>query len=343
MTHLLDRRCFLRTAGASVAVAAGAWRAIPTAAAAEGPQTPKFRFVQWNDTHVQAPLRDRDGPQLQTYARANDKLQWCVETVNREIKPDFVLGLGDLVHGERLDRLPLDLEQFQTLTQSLQAPLYPTPGNHETVQREGHPDYERAYRAVFGDDRVHYTFEHGGVRFILFNNGGAVVVGPQVVRARNDWLRQTLAKYPAQPKVLGCHIPVVPIRQEPVLAKSFGFSSYQAHDPELLELIDAHAATIVAVLSGHLHLTGCVQRKGVHHISISGTASYPSSFARFDVYEKRIEMRVLQLPAELATSSPSIHGRPRHPQDIVDEDHATAEDYQAGRPDERQLMMPIAV
>jgi 3',5'-cyclic AMP phosphodiesterase CpdA len=346
MTHLLDRRSFLRTVGVSVAggaLAAGACQPILATGSAEGPQTPKFRFVQCNDTHVQSPLRDCDGPQLQTYARANEKLQWCVETLNRELKPDFVLGLGDLIHGERLDRLPLDLEQFQTLTKSLQAPLYPTPGNHETVQQEGHPDYERAYRAVFGDDRVHYTFEHGGVRFILFNNGGAVVVGPQVVRARNDWLRQTLAKYPGQPKVLGCHIPVLPIRQESVLAKSFGFRSYQAHDPELLEVIDAHAASVVAVLSGHLHLTGCVIRKGVHHISISGTASYPSNFASFDVYEDRIEMRVQQLPAELAASSPSIHGRPRHPQDYLDEDHATAEAYQAGRPDERNLTIPISV
>lgn len=266
-----------------------------------------------------------------------------MDTVNQELKPDFVLGLGDLIHGERLDRLPLDLEQFQTLTKSLQAPLYPTLGNHETVQQEGHPDYERAYRAVFGDDRVHYTFEHGGVRFILFNNGGATVVGPQIVRARNDWLRQTLAKHPGQPKVLGCHIPVVPIRQEPVLARSFGFRSYQAHDQELLEVIDAHAATIVAVLSGHLHLTGCVKRKGVHHLSISGTASYPSDFACFDVYEDRIEMRVQPLPAELAASSPSIHGRPRHPQDFTDEDHATAEAYQAGRLDERKLTISISV
>jgi hypothetical protein len=154
MTHALDRRTFLRTVGASAAggaLAAGACQPILAAGSAEGPQTPKFRFVQWNDTHVQSPLRDRDGPALQTYARANEKLQWCVETVNRELKPDFVLGLGDLIHGERLDRLPLDLEQFQTLTKPLQAPLYPTPGNHETVQQEGHPDYERAYRAVFGD------------------------------------------------------------------------------------------------------------------------------------------------------------------------------------------------
>ena len=121
-----------------------------------------------------------------------------------------------------------------------------------------------------------------------------------------------LAKYPAQPKVLGCHIPVVPIRQEPVLAKSFGFRSYQAHDPELLEVIDAHAATIVAVLSGHLHLTGCVQRKGVHHISISGTASYPSNFARFDVYDKRIEMRSPAV-ARRTGGVESQHSRPAAP------------------------------
>jgi hypothetical protein len=54
-------------------------------------------------------------------------------------------------------------------------------------------------------------------------------------------------------------------------------------------------------------------------------------------------MRVQQLPAELASSSPSIHGRPRHPQDFIDEGHATGEAYQARRPDERKLTIPISV
>ena len=323
------------------AVAAAVWQPIPARSRAEEPQPPRFRFVQINDTHVQAPLGPDDNPRIKTYPRANDKLRHCVEMLNGDIRPDFVLAIGDLIHGEALGRLRPDLETFRGLARPLAAPLYPTMGNHEVVQQEGDADYERAYRECFGDDRVSYAFERDGLVFIMLNNSGACVVGDDVIRARNAWLARTLAKHASQPKIIGCHIPLVPVRQEPVLAKSFGFSSYQARDPELLGLIDANAATIVAVLSGHLHLTGSVVREGVRHVSICGTASYPSDFAQFDVFADRIEMTVHQLPADLASSAPSIHGVPRHAADLTDADHETAEAYKIGRADERRLTIPI--
>lgn len=332
------RRCVQAACGA---VAAARWQPIPSRCRADESRPPRFRFAQINDTHVQAPLGPGDDPRIRTYARANDKLRHCVETLNDRIRPDFVLAIGDLVHGERLGRLRADLETFRGLAKPLAAPLYPTMGNHEVVQREGDPDHERAYRESFGDDRVSYAFEREGLVFIMLNNSGACAVGEDVIRARNAWLRRTLVEHASRPKIIGCHIPVIPVRDEPVLARSFGYSSYQAHDPELSGLIDAHAATIVAVLSGHLHLTGCVVRHGVRHVSICGTASYPSDFAQFDVHDDRIEMTVHRLPADLASSAPSIHGTPRHASDPTDADHDTPESYKIGRADERRLTIPI--
>jgi hypothetical protein len=337
-TSRITRRGGLK---AGVGAVASAWQHIPIATAAGGGQPPRFRFAQINDMHVQAPLRRSDASRITTYARANEKFQYCIETLNTHIKPDFVLAIGDLIHGKTIDRLALDLDTFRGLAEPLRAPLYPTVGNHEVIQQEGSPEHERAYRKCFGDDRVSYVFEHEGVVFVMLNNAGACSVDDGIIRARNTWLRRTLAAYPAQPKIIGCHIPVVPVRQEDVLAKSFGFSSYAAHDPELLELIDSHAASIAAVLSGHLHLTGCVVRKGVHHISVCGTASYPADFASFDVFDDRLEMHVHQLPADLAASAPSIHGTPRHATEFTDPTHETPEAYKIGRGDERRLTIPI--
>jgi predicted MPP superfamily phosphohydrolase len=339
MPTRMDRRVFVRNAGAAIVGGGAAALGRPVVSLADGAAQPRFRFAQINDTHVQGPLEKNDG--IRTYAKANEKLQACVDVLNDVVRPDIVLGLGDLIHGERLDRLAVDMEAAKALLKPLRPAFYPTIGNHEIVQREGAPEYERAYRDVFGDDRVNYTFEHGGLRFILFNNGGATVVADAVIRARNAWLRETLARHRGQPTIIGCHIPLVSVRDEPVLARSFGFSSYRAHDPELLGLIDEHADSVVAVLSGHLHLTGCVEREGVWHVSICGTASYPSDFASFDVFDDRIEMTVHALPADLANAAPTIHGRPRHPQDFTDAFHATAQTYQAGRHDERRLTIPL--
>ena len=335
------RRDFLMKSAASVA-ALHAWQAIPLVAADNPPPAadPRrlFEFVQINDAHVQSPLSTpQDEKPPHTYPRANDKFTWWIDAVNREPRPDFIVAIGDLVHGGRLDRLPVDFAQLKELLKPLQPPLYTTLGNHEVVQNEGNPEYERPYRKVFGDDRVSYTFEHGGLLFIMLNNAGAAVVKDNVIRARNNWLRGVLEKNPTKEKILCCHIPIIPVRDEKTLAESFGFKSFHAHDPELLSLVDAYASSILAVLSGHLHLTGYTTRKGVHHISISGTASYPSDYARFAVFDNKIEMTVQQLPGDLNNTAPTLHGKPRHEHDFTDTTHTTADEYQRGRPNERQL------
>ena len=322
------------------------WQAIPRiGSASEALETDNFNrlfeFVQINDTHVQSPLGvagELKPPH--TYARANDKFTWWVDTVNCQPQPDFIVAIGDLVHGGRLDRLPGDFDQLKQLLKPLEPPLYTTLGNHEVVQNEGNPEYERAYRKMFGDNRVSYTFEHGGILFIMLNNAGATAVKDKVIHARNAWLRGVLEKNTAKEKIICCHIPIVAVRNEKTLAKSFGFKSFHAHDAELLDLVDSHANSIIAVLSGHLHLTGFVMRTGVHHISIAGTASYPSDYARFAVFDNKIEMNVHQLPKDLNSAAPSIHGKTRHGRDFTDDTHPTADEYERGRSGERRLTIP---
>jgi hypothetical protein len=333
----LPRRRFLHTLGLAAAV--GALRPIPAGAALASLEAPRLRFVQINDLHVQAP----DAPEaIRTrYLKSNDKARWVIDEINRGPRPDFVLGIGDLIHGVVLEQLPRDMAVFQEIAAALRVPFYPGLGNHEVVQRQGDPRFEKAYRDVYGDDRVNYTFEGGGLRFIMLNNSGASGIPPAVAKARNDWLRGVLESNRHQPKIVCCHIPLVPVREEAVLKESFGFSTYIAHDAELLAQVDEHAESIVAVLSGHLHLTGFVERKGVHHISIAGTASYPSDYARFELFSDRLIMQVCQLPGELARATPSIHGSPRHPQNFTDAMHKTAELYQAGRSEERSLTLRL--
>lgn len=105
--------------------------------------------------------------------------------------------------------------------------------------------------------------------------------------------------------------------------------------------MDEHADSIVAVLSGHLHLTGVVVRKGVHHVSVSGTASYPCDFASFDVFPDRIRMRLHSLPAKLQTPDTNIHGRRRHKVDFTDATHPTPESYVRGNPSERDVEIAL--
>lgn len=305
---------------------------------------PLFRFVQINDLHVQADDSPAQSPKPRTYARANEKARWLVEAINREAfapLPDFVVGVGDLIHGGALNRLGLDLRALQGILKPLKCPFHPVVGNHEVIQQERSAEHLRPYIDAFGKDRVEYAFTFKGVLFVALNNSGAP--SPQLVDKRNEWLAEVFKENRDRPKIILCHIPLVALRDEATLAKSFGFASDYDHNPGTLKLVEQHSDTVIAVLSGHLHLTGMKMRVGICHFSLSGTASYPSDGAAvFEVFADRIRVAVRQLPGDLARSAPSIHGRPRHERDYVDAEHDSAEKYQCGAAAERDFTIPLS-
>jgi len=298
-----------------------------------------FRFVQINDMHVYAESLGKN-PYYSTMD--NERVRWLVNAINEERffpLPDFVLGLGDLIDGETIAHLNEDFKVLLQILHPMRCPLYPCFGNHEVMQNEGDPEFERAYRSIFGDERVNYTFEHKGIRFIVCSNGGAGYADRHVSQARNAWLKKVLEDSKDQPKIVCFHIPLVPLRDEAVLEASFGFPSYMDRDPEAIRLIYAHAGTIIAVLSGHLHLTGMVRRNDVAHIVVAGTGSYPCDYGVYTVYEDRIEVEVRQLPTCRPESN--IHGRPRHAKDYTDSTHRTLEEYVRGLPQERKFTLEL--
>lgn len=308
-----------------------------------GAGAPLLRFIQVNDLHVQAPDSPAGVEKPRNYERANKKARWIIEAINRGAfgpRPDFVIGVGDLIHGGSLGRLVPDLRELREILEPLKCPFYSVVGNHEVVQQERSAEYLRPYMDAFGKDRVEYTFVRGGVCFIVLNNSGAP--SPQAAVERNAWLKGVLEQSRGVPKIILCHIPLVNLRGEEVLAASFGFRSYRDHDPGTLELIEAHASSVIAVLSGHLHLTGMRMRLGVCHFSLSGSASYPSDGAAvFELFPDRLQVVVRQLPADLARSAPTLHGRPRHQRDYTDDAHKTAEQYQCGLATEREFSVPL--
>lgn len=296
---------------------------------------PLFRFIQWNDQHV-------DATQPEAYAKANRKQEYLAGMVKQlpaDRRPAFILNSGDLIQGEDLPSIRADLQVFRRLTADLGMPFYPLVGNHEVKQQETDPQWLRPYVDEYGPGRVDYTFEHGGILFVAFNNSGAPVSNAS--NSRNKWVRDVLKANKGTPKILCCHIPLVPIRDDAVLRESFGFVSYAARDWYLQELVRGDADTVIAVLAGHLHLTGMVKRNGIYHIVPSGTASYPCDYAEYEVYPDRIAVRMIQIPAHLRTRETDLHGRPRYTFDYTDRDHPTHELYVKGNPAERSFEIPL--
>jgi predicted MPP superfamily phosphohydrolase len=123
----LTRRRFLHAAGG--VAAAGLLGPAFGRCDATAAEKPRLRFVQWNDTHV-------DSHTPSDYRLANEKMKYLVDSLNAATyfpRPDFVVGVGDLITGEALSKLASDFALLNTMLAGLKCPFYPVMGNHEVV------------------------------------------------------------------------------------------------------------------------------------------------------------------------------------------------------------------
>ncbi|WP_043583598.1 metallophosphoesterase family protein [Geminisphaera colitermitum] len=344
-TSTNTRRSFIKTALSASGLALLASR--PSVWAAASGEKPRYRFVFANDLHMTHPF-DQPG----AYSGANQRAAWFMDTLCKGgfgAPFDFVLFGGDMVHGRTLEMLDMEVPAFARLTDRLPCKSYPCVGNHENIQCEADPVYEKAYRDQYGQNRAQYTFEHKGILFVVLNNSGEPPsqarqkTQEELRRRRLQFAEEALSSHPGLPKIIVCHIPLVPMREAEVLEKSFRFTSWMAFDEPLLQLIEKHRDSVLAVLSGHLHLTGVVEKNGIKHIMPSGLASFPHDIAFFDVFDDRIDVRMVPVPEEMAKPyATNLHGKRRHGIDYTDATHPTHELYIAGNPDERAFSLPLA-
>lgn len=313
--------------------------------AADVPQKekPLLTFVHLNDTHLSGAI-DSKG----VYASTNSRLRWFIEKMNapEKQKIDFMLFLGDMITGGDIEKITTQMSELdRSVIKKLPFPVFTCVGNHENKQSQGQQSYEKPYIDTFGSKRQNYTFERGGIEFVVIDNSGMPPRDSTGLKTEHEklrielisWLRETLEAN-ATPKILCCHIPVACVREEDVLKKSFGFPSYYALDQQLLELLKKHNDSVLAVLSGHLHLTGCVKFDGIYHIVTSGLASYPHDYGIYEVYTDRIDVRMESVPESMCEPYASnIHCSRRHGIDYTDKDHPTHELYVGGNPEERKF------
>lgn len=216
----LDRRSFLAgTAGA-------AWLGSHRLPAAEG--LDEFTFVIVSDTHL-----GRRGSKT-------PERQWKQAMAEIQAGPgDFVLHLGDVVDsgGMNPDQYPLYAESRKELGK----PVHEVPGNHDPA-----PLFEKHIASPI--DR---SFDHAGVRFILFNNSSneshlGFITPEQIV-----WLDKECAgaKERNLKIVIACHVPIH-FNTSPDRAWYVKPADGQT---AFYEVLDRYADRFLAVFHGHFH------------------------------------------------------------------------------------------
>jgi hypothetical protein len=308
------------------------------------PSARRFRFALFNDLHVRSPEVVARGGKP-GYPRANEKAAWAVAWARGETTgaADFVVSAGDLVHGE-FDPMDLDYQYAEeAFLRPLGRPFLPCAGNHENRQGEGDAERGRAYERCHGPNRWNYAYEVGGLWFLVVDTSGAHRFPDEVTARRNAFVARALDSLRGKPVVVVTHVPLVPMRDEVTLVKSFGFTSWCVRDTEMLRLVEAHADHVLAVVGGHLHLTGVVVRNGIAHVAPSGTASFPGDLAAFDVFPDRLEVAMHSVPPEVlgTGNTGNLHGTERHGCEFRDRAHANGLEYVRGLATERAFTIPM--
>jgi Icc-related predicted phosphoesterase len=204
------------------------------------------------DTHVNQEEYESTSP-FECNRMANGRTRYVIRQLN-QVRPRFVIHLGDLVHPvPALPTYPQAARNFRQLTAELECPLYLVPGNHdvgdkpvawapaETVREE----YLALWKEHFGAD--YYSFDASGLHFVVVNaqtiNSGLVVEAEQ-----RTWLERDLASHAAARTFLCLHYP--PYVTDPEEDESYDNLGEPGRS-WLLRLVETYRPE--AVFCGHVH------------------------------------------------------------------------------------------
>jgi len=254
MKDQIDRRSFLRIAGAALGVGAlyqfapflggraeaGAITDFFKSANGEAPAS--FTFAQFSDPHV-----GFQGPPDPLGTKA---FETAVELINKSRqRPDFVLFTGDLTHdAESREVHAQRMQLFKSIAGRINtSTLHTVPGENDAALDGG-----MLYREHFGES--HYSFDHRGVHFVALDNvsRGRPEVGPEQIA----WLKADLARFPGTaPIVVFTHRPLFDLKPE--------WEWFTADGAEVMNVLAPYEN--VTVLYGHIHR---------HHFQQSGRATH---------------------------------------------------------------------
>ena len=206
---------------------------------------------------------------LFTFAQVSDthgalRVDSVVPQLNR-LAPDLVLFTGDLSGSGTTD----EFEAVKRSLSKLDAPHYPTPGNHDVDTQP-----VEAYSRVLGRD-TYYSFDHKGSHFVSLGPVKSGKHGGVLPEKRLEWLRNDLSSASdAKHVIVFSHFPIADI----------------SGGNALREVLKQHKVT--AYLTGHLHRHRRTPFPDLNEITVTAMSTTldgtPSGYRIYFVYPDRV-------------------------------------------------------
>jgi 3',5'-cyclic AMP phosphodiesterase CpdA len=236
----------------------------------EGLDDNTLNIVQFTDVHIDTKTKS-DNQRMLDYS--SDLLKDAVNKVNDISSVDVVIFSGDV------SNKPVESEflKFVDMADRLNTKWIYAPGNHD-VGIFGGLSKKRINQLLsnklpyFSKDVLYYSYKPNNKFLILMLDGvidNMLTSNGSFPEKELNWMEEQIKNNPDKKILLVQHFPVV----EPTESNShkvFNANKY-------LQIIDKYS-NVIAVLSGHYHVSKITQRKNVLHISTSSLIEYPNAF-----------------------------------------------------------------
>lgn len=241
------------------------------------------RFAHITDTHI--------GPQPGFTLYEREPLRYLrrlVERLNALPFPlDFVLHTGDVVDDGKTESYAL----FNDAIRGLRFPVKYVVGNHDHC---AHLQTD-VIGTVAPTDRLDYTFDVGGVRFVVLDTRGPDDPGGRVQSSQLEWLRSHCAP-DGPPLVIAMHHAPMKLDTPWLDAPPPGWGGrymYVANASELLDVLKPAASRIRGIFTGHVHNLFLTQHAGL--LLCAGQSAFAPlvSFPMTDVVSRDDEQSVM--------------------------------------------------
>jgi len=228
-------------------------------------------FVHISDTHF-GPTKD--------YARHGHAPWPCAQEVVRiinhlPVQPAFVIHTGDVASNPD----PRAYELAAATFAHLQVPIYYVAGNHDSVRDIRHYLPMEPKVDLDSPDRLSYTFDVAGYRFLVIDAKGPDEIDPNglLPNSQLEIVRQE-ATPDGPPLTVFMHFPVLPVNS-PWYDEHMLVLNGEAFHQALLPARDR----LRGVFFGHVHQPMQMMRDGIVYVSTAST------FSQFAAWPEALE------------------------------------------------------
>jgi 3',5'-cyclic AMP phosphodiesterase CpdA len=217
------------------------------------------------DIHV-GPEALFDGKLRKLTAHAPALLEAFVARMNREVKPDLIVNLGDDIEDESLAADRARYAQVIGILGKADAPVIHVAGNHDTVHL-GTRDLIEAWGNDPWAGAVYGAIDRGGYHLVVLHTLETKYVSVSIDDAQLAWLERDLATTTLPTLVFMHHT-----ASDQVLTGNRWFERAPhlclVRERKRLRAILEHSKKVLAVFNGHLHWNHLDVHGGIPYVTV---------------------------------------------------------------------------